>query len=54
MNIDIFERQEDGSVKYIRTETIQVDEPTAEEIIAEKEAELLKIYAEIQALKKEQ
>jgi len=29
----------------------EVDEPTQEELIAEKEAELLKIYAELNALK---
>jgi hypothetical protein len=51
MNIDIFERQEDGSVKYVRTETIEVDEPTQEELLAQKEAELLKIYQEIQEMK---
>lgn len=29
----------------------EVDEPTQEELIAEKEAQLLKIYAELNALK---
>lgn len=48
---------------YVMTETgpildhveeIEVDEPTPEEIIAQKEAELMKIYQEIQALKTQQ
>lgn len=30
---------------------VNVDEPTPEELIAEKEAELIRIYDEIQALK---
>ncbi len=30
---------------------IEVDEPTQEELIAEKEAELIKIYNEIQEIK---
>ena len=33
-------------------ETVEV--PTAEELIAEKEAELLKVYAEIESLKQSQ
>jgi hypothetical protein len=32
---------------------IEVDEPTPEELIAQKEAELLAVYAELQALKGE-
>ena len=35
----------------VRVEYIEVDEPTQEELIAQKEAELLAIYAELQALK---
>ena len=34
----------------VRVEYIEVDEPTQEELIAQKEAELLAIYAELQAL----
>ena len=34
----------------VRVEFIEVDEQTPEEIIAEKQAQLLQIYAEIQAL----
>jgi hypothetical protein len=35
----------------VRVEYIEVDEPTQEELVAQKEAELLAIYAELQALK---
>ena len=35
----------------VEVKFIEVDEPTQEELIAEKEAELLKIYAELNALK---
>ena len=36
----------------VRVEFIEVDEPTTEELLAEKQAELLRIYNEIQELKK--
>lgn len=35
----------------VEVKFIEVDEPTNEELIADKEAELLKIYAELNALK---
>jgi len=35
----------------VEVKFIEVDEPTIEELIAEKEAELLKIYAELNELK---
>jgi len=35
----------------VEVKFIEVDEPTQEELIAEKEAELLEIYAELNALK---
>jgi len=35
----------------VRVEYIEVDEPTQEELIAQKEVELLAMYAELQALK---
>ena len=38
----------------VRVEFIEVDEPTPEELIAQKEAELLAIYQEIQRLKENQ
>jgi len=38
----------------VRVEFIEVEGPTQEELLAEKEAELIRIYNEIQALKNEQ
>jgi hypothetical protein len=38
----------------VRVEFIEIDEPTPEELIAQKEAELLAIYQEIQRLKENQ
>ncbi len=35
----------------VEVKFIEVDEPTSEELIAEKEAQLLKIYAELNELK---
>ena len=35
----------------VEVKFIEVDEPTQEELIAEKEAQLLKIYAELNELK---
>jgi hypothetical protein len=35
----------------VRVEYIEVDEPTAEELVAEKEAQLLALYEELKALK---
>jgi hypothetical protein len=37
----------------VRVEFIEVDEPTAEELVAQKEAELLALYAELKELKGE-
>ncbi len=37
----------------VRVEYIEVDEPTPEELVAQKEAELLALYAELKALKGE-
>jgi hypothetical protein len=37
----------------LRVEFIEVEEPTAEELVAQKEAELLALYAELKALKGE-
>lgn len=38
----------------VRVEFIEVEEPTAEELIAQKEAELLAVYQELQRLKDNQ
>ena len=37
----------------VRVEFIEIDEPTQEELIAQKEAELLAMYNELKALKGE-
>lgn len=37
----------------VSVEFVEIDEPTQEELIAQKEAELLAMYAELQALKGE-
>jgi hypothetical protein len=37
----------------VRVEFIEVKEPTAEELVAQKEAELLALYEELKALKGE-
>jgi hypothetical protein len=49
MKSNIYKRNLDGTVELI--ETIVVDEPTQEEVIADKEAALLAMYEEIQSLK---
>jgi hypothetical protein len=38
----------------VRVEFIEIDEPTQEELIAQKEAELLAVYQELQRLKENQ
>jgi hypothetical protein len=38
----------------VRVEFIEVDEPSQEELIAQKEAELLAVYQELQKLKNNQ
>ena len=40
----------DKEGNLLKTETIEIDVPTDEEIIKEKQDELLKIYSELQAL----
>ena len=44
-------KQEDGTMILISVEEVEVDILTPEEEIAQKEAELLKMYKEIQDLK---
>lgn len=51
---EVYTKLEDGSMKLVETITIELDEPTAEELIADKEAQLLAIYEELQALKNNQ
>lgn len=47
----IFEKQEDGTTIVVDTITEEVEVPSTEELIAEKEAKLLKMYEELEALK---
>ena len=51
MEEKIYKKEEDGSLTLI--ETIIHNEPTQEELIADKEAEMLAMYKEIQKLKEE-
>jgi hypothetical protein len=51
MQSNIYKRNTDGTVELIEVIETEVDEPTQEEVIAEKEAQLLAMYEEIQALK---
>ena len=51
---ETYKRNEDGTTTLISVEDVVVEGPTQEELIAEKEAQLLSIYEEIQALKNEQ
>ena len=44
----------DKEGNLLRTETIEIDLPTDEELIKEKQDELLKIYSELQALTAQQ
>lgn len=52
MNKEIYTRNEDGTVTLV--ETRQVEGPSVEDQIAEKEAKLLEMYAELEALKNQQ
>ena len=50
----VFQKEQDGNNTLLKTIEKEVDIPTQEEVIAEKEAELLKIYAELETLKASQ
>jgi outer membrane protein TolC len=43
----------DGVTTKVETKEIEVQVPTTEELVAEKEAQLLKMYEELKALKGE-
>tara|TARA_R110000803_G_scaffold67432_1_gene129137 strand:+ start:82 stop:243 length:162 start_codon:yes stop_codon:yes gene_type:complete len=47
----IYKKEEDGTLTLI--ETREIDAPSQEEIIAEKEEQLLAMYTEIQKLKQQ-
>jgi 1,2-phenylacetyl-CoA epoxidase PaaB subunit len=46
---EIYHRQPDGS-SIMQVVEVEITEQTPEELLAEKEAELLKVYQEIQAI----
>ena len=48
---EIWKKNEDGSETLIETQILEGQEPTQEEVIANKEAELLEMYKELEALK---
>lgn len=52
-NVKTWRKLEDGTMELVSDENIQVEQPTNEELIAEKEAQLLEVYAQIEALKAE-
>ena len=51
MRNEIYRKKEDGSLELISSVEVEETLPTQEELIAEKEAELLKMYQELEALK---
>lgn len=51
INREHYKVDERGKVELIKTETFDLDLPTEEELIAEKESQLLALYDEIQKLK---
>ena len=51
-NVKTWKKLEDGTMELVSDVNIEVDEPTQEEIIAEKEAALLAMYKELEDLKK--
>jgi len=50
-NVKTWRKLEDGTMELVSDENIQVEEPTKEELVAEKEAQLLAMYNELEALK---
>ena len=48
---EIYRKLEDGTMELVETIEIELNEPTQEELIAQKEEELLNMYNELQALK---
>jgi len=51
---EIFINNENNETILSHIEEIEIDEPTIEDQIAERESQLLKMYAELQALKEKQ
>jgi len=51
---DTWKKLEDGTMELVSSETFEVEGPSHEELIAQKEEQLLKIYEELQSLKTSQ
>ena len=52
-NTEVYKVLEDGTVEKT-VNTFEIEVPSQEEVIAEKEAQLLKMYQELEALKNNQ
>ena len=48
---ETYKKLEDGTMELVSVENIEIETPSPEQLIADKEAQLLKIYAELEALK---
>lgn len=53
INQKVWRKLEDGTMELVSNKDIEVEVPTTEEIIADKEAEMLAMYTEIQKLKEQ-
>ena len=53
-NVKTWKKLTDGTMELVSDIDIEVDAPSQEEIIAEKEEQLLAMYTEIQKLKQQQ
>ena len=50
-NIKTWKKLEDGTMELVSDINVEVERPSTEEVIADKEAQLLEMYNELQALK---
>jgi|TARA_B110000090_G_scaffold137601_1_gene151310 hypothetical protein len=50
-NIKTWKKLEDDTMELVSDIDVEVDEPSKEELILEKEAQLLKMYKELESLK---
>ena len=53
INQKVWRKLEDGTMELVSNKDVEVEVPTTEEIIADKEAEMLAMYQEIQKLKEQ-
>lgn len=54
INKHIYRTDENGIAQYVETVQIEIEVPNQEELIAQKEQELLNMYNELEALKNNQ